>query len=241
GRFAKAPGGALDAGASPSGETTESHDLPSTATIASDDAGAALPGGELKADSLAGLDDAPYHRSVTRVALQVAEALAYAHGRGILHRDIKPANLLMDLAGTVWVADFGLAKPVEGEDLSKSLDMVGTLRYMAPERFEGRSERRSDVYGLGVTLYELLTLRPAFDGVDQPRLMRQILGGAAPAPHTLDRRIPRDLETICLKAMAREPAERYTSAAALAEDLSRFLADRTILARRTLPHERFWR
>ncbi len=112
---------------------------------------------------------------------------------------------------------------------------------MAPERFHGRSDRRSDVYGLGVTLYELLTLRPAFDGADQPRLMQQILVARPPAPHTLDRHVPRDLETICLKAMAREPSDRYASAVDLAEDLRRFLADRTILARRSPPHERLWR
>ncbi len=230
GRFAAPPACEVDIPTDLAGEAIESGEPSPTSGSPSPEAD-----GEPRADSLAGQDNAHYHRSVARVALQVAEALEYAHGQGILHRDIKPANLLMDLAGTVWVADFGLAKPADGDDLSKSRDLVGTLRYMAPERFDGRSDRRSDIYGLGVTLYELLTLRPAFDGVNQPRLMRQILGGAAARPHALDRRIPRDLETICLKAMAREPAERYASAAALADDLRRFLADRTILARRSSP------
>ena len=121
--------------------------------------------------------------------------------------------------------------------------LAGRRRHPAvhgPERFDGWSDRRSDVYGIGVTLYELLTLRPAFEAADQPRLIQQILG-APPAPHSLDRRVPRDLETICLKAMAREPADRYASAAALAEDLRRFLADRTILARRSTAAEQAWR
>ena len=106
---------------------------------------------------------APYYRSVARVGVQVAEALAYAHGQGILHRDIKPSNLLLDAKGTVWVTDFGLAKAEGGDGLTHTGDIVGTLRYMAPERFDGWSDPRSDVYALGATLYELLTLRPPFE------------------------------------------------------------------------------
>jgi serine/threonine protein kinase len=94
---------------------------------------------------------------VARVGLQVAEALAYAHGQGVLHRDIKPSNLLLDAQGKVWVTDFGLAKTDAHEDLTHTGDIIGTLRYMAPERFQGQSDPRSDVYGLGITLYELLT------------------------------------------------------------------------------------
>ena len=112
---------------------------------------------------------------------------------------------------------------------------------MAPERFDGRSDRRSDVYGLGVTLYELLTLRPAFAAADQARLIREVLESSPPPPRTIDRRIPRDLETIVLKAMAKEPSARYATAGALAEDLRRFLEDRTILARRSTALERSWR
>ena len=102
-----------------------------------------------------------FYRSVARLGVQVAEALAYAHGQGVLHRDIKPSNLLLDTQGTVWVTDFGLAKAEGSDGLTQTGDIVGTLRYMAPERFDGRSDPRSDVYGLGTTLYELLTLRPA--------------------------------------------------------------------------------
>src|SRR4029077_5585339 len=119
---------------------------------------------------LVGPSEARYYRSVARIGARVADALAYAHSQGVLHRDIKPSNLLLDAAGEVWVADFGLAK-VEGSDGPTGAgDVVGTVRYMAPERFAGQSAPRSDVYGLGATLYELLVLRPAFDGRDRLHL-----------------------------------------------------------------------
>jgi serine/threonine protein kinase/WD40 repeat protein len=183
----------------------------------------------------------PYARTIARVGLQVAEALAHAHGQRILHRDIKPSNLLVDIEGNIWVTDFGLAKADDAEALTEPGDIVGTLRYMAPERFRGDSGPASDVYGLGVTLYELLTLRPAFDDGDRPRLIDHILHADPPTPRSVDEKIPRDLETIVLKAMAKHPADRYESARALAEDLDRFLQDRTILARRSSVAERLWR
>jgi serine/threonine protein kinase/WD40 repeat protein/tetratricopeptide (TPR) repeat protein len=182
-----------------------------------------------------------YARTVARVGFQVAEALAHAHGQGILHRDIKPSNLLLDIEGNVWVTDFGLAKSDDAEALTEPGDIVGTVRYMAPERFRGESGPVSDVYGLGVTLYELLTFRPAFDAGARARLIDQILHEDPPPPRSLDPKIPRDLETIVLKAMAKDPADRYPSARALAEDLGRFLDDRTILARRSSASERLWR
>ncbi len=173
-----------------------------------------------------------YFRTIARIGRQVAEALAYAHRQGILHRDIKPANLLLDAQGNVWVTDFGLAKAFEGEDgLTQTGDIVGTLRYMAPERFDGRSEPRSDVYALGVTLYELLTLRPLFAESNRTKLIDRVLHDEPVPPRQIDRRIPRDLETIVQKAMAKEPEARYASAAALAEDLRRFLGDEPVLAR----------
>ena len=186
---------------------------------------------------------ATYFRTIARIGAQTADALAYAHAQGICHRDIKPSNLLLDACGTVWVADFGLAKAEngEGEGLTHTGDIVGTLRYMAPERFNGRADARSDVYALGTTLYEMLTLRPAFVEADRLKLIDRIASGAVPRPRTIDPRIPSDLETIVLKAMARETTERYVSARALAEDLERFLADRTILARRSSTRERVWR
>jgi eukaryotic-like serine/threonine-protein kinase len=190
---------------------------------------------------LANQSDLQYLRSVARIGLQVTEALAYAHDQGVLHRDIKPANILLDTQGTAWVTDFGLAKADDSAELTGQGDIVGTLRYMAPERFGGRADRRSDVYGLGLTLYELLTLRSAFASSDRARLVDQVLHVEPPHPRKADPRIPRDLETIVLKAMAKEPARRYATAAALAEDLRRFMGDRPILARRTPAWERGWR
>jgi eukaryotic-like serine/threonine-protein kinase len=186
--------------------------------------------------------DPVYFRTIARIGRQVAEALAYAHKQGILHRDIKPANLLLDAQGNVWVTDFGLAKAFEGEDgLTQTGDIVGTVRYMAPERFDGRSEPRSDVYSLGVTLYELLTLRPLFAESNRTKLIERVLHAEPVPPRQLDRRIARDLETIVQTAMAKEPASRYASAAVLAEDLRRFLAGEILLVRRTGTTQQLWR
>ena len=187
--------------------------------------------GDADLSSLSGSHRA-YWQGVARVGLQVAEALAYAHGQRILHRDIKPSNLLLDARGNVWVADFGLAKTSDSEDLTHTGDVVGTLRYLAPERLRGQSDPRGDVYSLGLTLYELLTLRPAFDASDRERLIQQVTQGEPPRPRQLEPGVPRDLETIVLKAIAREPGHRYATAAALAEDLQRYLEDRPIRARR---------
>jgi serine/threonine protein kinase/WD40 repeat protein len=182
--------------------------------------------------------EAEYFRSVARMGMQVALGLDHAHQQGILHRDIKPSNLLLDGRGTVWITDFGLAKAEGSDELTHSGDIVGTLRYMGPERFYGQSDPRSDVYGLGVTLYELLALRPAFDDPSRPRLIERIAHEDPPRPRTVDRSIPRDLETIVLKAIAKEPARRYRTAGALAEDLRRFLAGEPVRARRVGVWER---
>ena len=178
-----------------------------------------------------------YYRSVARIGRQAAEALAHAHARGIIHRDVKPSNLLLDTAGVLWITDFGLAK-TQDNSLTTTGDIVGTLRYMAPERFKGESDERADVYGLGLTLYELLVLRPGFDARDRLQLIDQIKNQEPAHPRVLDRRIPRDLETIVLKAIDKEAKRRYPSAEALAEDLRRFLADEPIQARRTSELER---
>jgi serine/threonine protein kinase/WD40 repeat protein len=183
----------------------------------------------------------PYWQGVARVGVQVADALAYAHAQGVLHRDIKPSNLLLDTRGTVWVTDFGLAKAAENDDLTDTGDLVGTLRYMAPERFRGQSDGRGDVYALGVTLYELLTLQPAFAAEDRLQLVRAIAHETPPRPRDRAPGLPADLETIVLKAMAREPGDRYATAGEMAEDLRRFLADRAIRARRASPLEKVWR
>jgi serine/threonine protein kinase len=178
-----------------------------------------------------------YYRSVARVGLQAAQALAYAHSQGVLHRDVKPANLLLDTHGTVWLTDFGLAKAEGMDDLTHTGDVVGTLRYLAPERLNGVADARSDVYGLGLTLYEMLTLRPAFDDTDRHQLVKQLTEVEPTRPRRRDRRIPRDLETIVVKAMAKEPGRRYASASELAEDLRRFLDGQPVAARPLRPWE----
>jgi serine/threonine-protein kinase len=176
-----------------------------------------------------------YVRNAARLALQAAEALDHAHARGILHRDIKPANLLLDAEGRLWVTDFGLAQ-VRGDDrLTLTGDVLGTLRYMSPEQALGRRvviDGRTDLYSLGVTLYELLTLHPAVDGHDRAEILRRIAEQEPIPLRRLNPAVPADLETIVLKATAKDPAGRYATAQELAEDLGNFLADRPILARR---------
>ncbi|HVS20076.1 MAG TPA: protein kinase, partial [Planctomycetota bacterium] len=172
-----------------------------------------------------------FQHNVARIGVQVADALAYAHSRGILHRDVKPSNLLMDGEGHVWIADFGLCKTSEPDALTGTSDLVGTVAYMAPEQIDGRSDVRSDVYGLGVTLYELLTLQPAFSGSDRAGLVKRVVETNAPRPRRLAPDLAGDLEAIVLKAMAKLPEERYGTAEALAQDLRRFLGGRSVSAR----------
>ncbi len=163
-----------------------------------------------------------YYAAVAGLARQAAEALDYAHERGILHRDVKPSNILLEPSGKVWITDFGLAKDESLADLTGPGEILGTLRYMSPESLQGRADRRSDVYGVGVTLYELLTLRPAFDGADRKRIEHQIAAGEPGRPRGADPGIPRDLESIALKAIRKDPGDRYASARDLALDLGCF-------------------
>jgi len=192
------------------------------------------------AETFASAHSAQFYRSVARIGMQAASALEYAHTQRVLHRDIKPSNLLLDVTGTVWVTDFGLAKE-EGDDLTHSGDVVGTLQYIAPERFHRRADPQSDIYSLGLTLYELLTLRPAFRDTDRVRLVHAITHREPEAPRRLEPRIPRDLETIVLKAIAKEPKARYARAQQLQDDLNHFLLDQPIHARRASGWERMWR
>jgi tetratricopeptide (TPR) repeat protein len=224
--------------AAPVQEESEERPAPGPATPAAPSS-VVLPGqaGRSPAADSAGR----YARSVALVGVQVAEALEYAHRQGTLHRDIKPSNLLLDGQGTIWVADFGLAKAADSDDLTHTGDIVGTVRYMAPERFEGRCDARSDVYALGLTLYELLALRPAFDGSDRAELIHRVTHEEPPRLRALDPTIPRDLRTVVHKAIEREPARRYADAAGLAEDLRRFIEGRPIRARRTSLLEHAWR
>jgi len=185
--------------------------------------------------------DHVYWQNVTSIGIQVAEALCYAHEQDVLHRDIKPANLLLNGQGTVWITDFGLAKLVEDNSLTNSGDILGTLSYMAPEQFDGVSDQRSDIYSLGLTLYELVTLKPAFDDSDRRRLIKQVTQNTPVQPRKINPAIPVDLETVILKAICREPAGRYQTAQDLALDLRRVQEDRPIRARRVSVAERTWR
>ena len=174
-------------------------------------------------------------RNVARLGAEAADALDHAHGLGILHRDIKPANLLIDPHGALWITDFGLARFPSDLSLTHTGDRIGTLRYMSPEQAYARGgvvDQRTDIYALGVTLYELLTLQPAFDGRDHQELLRQIALDEPISPRRLNPAVPRDLETIVLKAMAKDPSSRYAMARELAADLRRFMDDLPILARR---------
>jgi eukaryotic-like serine/threonine-protein kinase len=187
------------------------------------------------------LSTARNHRSpafvqaAVQLGIDVAEALDYAHQEGVLHRDIKPGNLLLDARGKVWVADFGLARIEADPGMTLTGDLIGTLRYMSPEQALAKRtmiDGRSDVYSLGATLYELLTLEPVFDGEDRQAILRQIAFDEPRPPRQLDRSFPVELETILLKTLAKNPPERYPTAGALADDLRRFLEQKPIEARR---------
>ncbi len=199
-----------------------------------------LPGGQQVSELDASGRRQPFYRSVAQIGRQAVQGLAYAHARGIVHRDIKPSNLLLDTSGVVWITDFGLAK-AEDDGLTATGDILGTLRYMAPERFRGEGDARADIYALGLTLYELLTLKPAYDSNDRLRLIERVKNEEPARPRSIDGRIPRDLETIVLKAIEKDPKERYPSAEAMGEDLGRFLADEPIRARQVGAPERSWR
>jgi serine/threonine protein kinase/WD40 repeat protein len=177
----------------------------------------------------------PDPRKAARWARQAAEALEHAHQTGVVHRDIKPANLMIDGRDDLWITDFGLAHFQSSAGITRTGDLVGTLRYMSPEQALGRQrpiDHRTDIYSLGATLYELLTLRPALGGEDRQELLRQVISEEPRPPRRLNRAIPIELEVIVSKAMAKEPEERYATARELADDLQRFLDDQPIRARR---------
>jgi serine/threonine protein kinase/Flp pilus assembly protein TadD len=176
-----------------------------------------------------------FFRTVAQLGVQAAEALEHAHQWGVIHRDIKPGNLLVDRRGKLWVTDFGLAHCQSQAGLTMTGDLVGTLRYMSPEQALAKRvlvDHRTDVYSLGVTLYELLTLQPALGGRDREELLRQIAFEEPRPPRRLNKMIPAELETIVQKAMEKNAAERYATAKELADDLERFLRDDPIRAKR---------
>src|SRR5205823_13993793 len=176
--------------------------------------------------------------------------LEYAHQMGVVHRDIKPANLLIEISPPLtnhpplttnhsplklWITDFGLARCQTDAGLTGTGDVLGTLRYMSPEQAQGKRgvvDQRTDIYALGMSLYELLTLRPAFSGQTREEVLAQLVTQEPVAPRRLNKAIPIELETIVLKALAKRAEERYGSAQELADDLRRFLEDKPILARR---------
>ncbi len=233
-----ANGDAQDSVASPSPSGSERHSDSFRVSSSS----LAYPGSGSTGSNAAGRKQT-YWQSVANIGRQVADALEYAHKQGIQHRDVKPSNLLLDMHGTVWVTDFGLAKVSEAgaDNLTHTGDLLGTLRYMPPEAFEGKSDARGDVYSLGLTLYELLAMRPAFVEKDRNKLIKQVTTGEPTPLDRVRREIPRDLVTIIQKSIAREPSQRYATAEGLASDLQRFLDDEPIQARRQTQLERYVR
>ncbi len=188
-----------------------------------------------------------YYQSVVRMTHQAAVATEHAHQYGVVHRDIKPANLLLDSAGKIWVTDFGLAQvQSEASHLTRTGDPMGTLRYMSPEQAAGNRDEldhRTDIYSLGVTLYELLTLRPAIEGEGYREMLNNVALHDPPSPRSVDPSLPVELDTIVRKAIAKAPGERYASAGDLADDLQAWLDDKPIAAKPPTVLERLskWR
>ncbi len=167
-----------------------------------------------------------HFRRMAEICARMAEGLQHAHERGIVHRDVKPSNILLDEAGQPCLGDFGLAKVEDGLELSRTGDFAGSPFYMSPEQADSRRgpiDHHTDVYSLGVTLYEMLTLTQPFKGATSHEIVRHILSEEPARPARLEARVPQDLETICLKAMEKQPALRYATAGAMAADLHAFL------------------
>ena len=184
-------------------------------------------------------------QEAAKIIQKVADAVAYAHDKGVIHRDLKPANILLDTAGESKVTDFGLAKRVESEsDLTRTGAVMGTPSYMPPEQAAGKTAEigaAADVYSLGAILYCLLTGRPPFQSANTMDVLLQVLHTEPVSPRALNPGIPQDLETICLKCLHKDPHRRYTSARALSLELARFLVSKPILARPVGAVERVWR
>jgi serine/threonine-protein kinase len=189
--------------------------------------------------------EGPIERAaLVRMLALIARAVHHLHENGIVHRDLKPANLLLDSQGSPYVSDFGLAKFLAADAQTTTTNAIaGTLCYMAPEQAAGESDKigpATDIYSLGVVLYEMLAGRPPFREANPRDTWSAILAGEAPPPREFNREIPRELEWVCMKCLARNPADRYPSAAALAEDLERYLKREVLVARPPGLFERVW-
>ncbi len=193
------------------------------------------------ADSVVGIDVKSLHRAssdyrhLARLIAEVADALDHAHSQGVIHRDIKPHNLLVGEDQRLHITDFGLARLVDEPTLTASGEVMGTPFYLSPEMIDasvGGVDHRTDIYSLGITFYELLTLRRAVTGETRDQILTGIRTQQPSPPRKHDARIPRDLETICLKAMEKDPKHRYATAAEMAVDLRCFAEGRPILSRR---------
>lgn len=176
---------------------------------------------------------ATYYRSIARLGMHAARAVHVAHEAGVVHRDIKPSNLLLDQDGNILVTDFGLARVQQDQGVTLTGDIVGTLRYMSPEQINDAKavDHRSDIYSLGATLFELAAGRPAYSAESKPKLLQDILQGHVSRLRSLAPDVPRDLETIVVKAMSHNPDARYQNANELEDDLDRFRAGKPVLAR----------
>ncbi len=189
-------------------------------------------GGTTINESIASSD---YVCAVVELVAQAADALHFAHQRGIIHRDIKPSNLLIDRKGNLWITDFGLAMISGSSGLTGTGDVMGTLKYMSPEQATGRShwiDHRSDIYSLGITMYELLTLKPAVNGEDRMAMLKQIKNQSPPSVRKQNPAVSKTLENVLLQAISKYPEERYATAELFAQDLRRYLASGRSLANR---------
>jgi serine/threonine protein kinase len=228
------------AAASPSASTASGTPFPvdwvsRTMNFPSPDAATSTASGTHSLSSSTLSSGTGYFDTVARLVAEVADALDYAHAQGVIHRDIKPSNLLLSPVGRLSMNDFGLARMLEQPGMTVSGEFVGSPMYMSPEQIAvGRAplDHRTDIYSLGATLYEMLTLQPPFQGVRRDQVIAQIIGKEPKPPRSINRKVPQDLETICLKMMEKDPDKRYQTAGSVAEDLRRYVNRFAISARR---------
>ncbi|MHC4698072.1 MAG: protein kinase domain-containing protein [Planctomycetota bacterium] len=230
----------VEAQESVGGETESTVTVPLPAWVAETIAGEVTPPTGTSESTTSGSSttlatDGGYFDNIARMIAEVADALDYAHNQGVIHRDIKPSNLLLSPAGRVSINDFGLARMLEQPGMTMTGEFVGSPLYMSPEQITaGRAplDHRTDIYSLGAALYELLTLRPPFPGERRDQIIAQIIGKDPKSARRHNKKVPVDLETICLKAMEKDPDRRYQTAGQMAEDLRRFVNRFAISAKR---------